>query len=103
MCLKFNLILKIQVGLKYNFNFNSSHIPTALSNPTKKKIHMELNATDSELSMQFSCVACQFLVNNLHFIMYFIHRGKKPDKQQPIKEPSLKYYPFLLVVVSSII
>ena len=92
----------VQVGLKYNFNFFSSLIPPALSN-LLKKIHMELNASDSELSMQFSHVACQFLVNNLHFIMYFTHRGKSPDRQQPIKEPSLKYYPFLLVVVSSII
>ena len=55
---------------------------------------MELNATDSELSKQFSCVACQFLVNNLHFIMYFIHRGQSPDRQQPIKEPSLRYFFF---------
>ena len=53
---------------------------------------MEPNATDSELCMQFSCVACQFT-----------RRGQSPDRQQPIKEPSLKYYPFLLVVVSSLI
>ena len=66
----------VQVGLKYNFNFISSHIPPALSNPTEK-IHMELNASDSELSMQFSHVACQFLVNNLHFInISHTHRAK---------------------------
>ena len=100
MCLKFNVILMIQVGLKYNFIFFSSLIPPALSNPLKK-IHMELNASDSELSMQFSHFACQFLVNNLHFITYFTHTGQSPDRQQPIKESSLKYYPFLLVVVSS--
>ena len=62
---------------------------------------MDLDATDSELSMQFSRVACQFLVNK-HFIMNFTHIGQSPDRQQPIKEPSLKYYPFLLVVVSSL-
>ena len=39
MCLKFNVILMVQVGLKNNFNFNSSHIPPALSNPTEKKSH----------------------------------------------------------------
>ena len=92
----------VQVGLKYNFNFISSYIPPALSNPTEK-IHMELNASDSELSMQFSQVACQFLVNNLHFITYFTHRGQNPEREQPIKEPSLKYYPCLLAVVSSLI
>ena len=69
------------------------HCPTPL-----KKIHMELNASDSELSMQFSHVACQFLVNNLHFITYFTHTQGK-DRQQLIKEPSLKYYHFLLVLV----
>ena len=41
--------------------------------------------------------------NNLHFITYFIHRGQSPNRQQPIKEPSLKYYPFLLFNVSSLI
>ena len=44
----------------------------------------------------------QFIVNNLHFIMYFTHRGHSPDRQQPIKEPSLHYYPFLLFNVSSV-
>ena len=48
--------------------------------------------------MQFSHVACQFLVNNLHSITYFTHTGQSPDRQQPIKEPSLKYYPFLFVL-----
>ena len=71
-----------------------------------------LNATDSELLIQFSRVLtfstnklnpimCLFLVNNLHFIRYFTHSGQRPDRQQPIKEPSLKYYPFLLGNVSS--
>ena len=46
-------------------------------------------------------IACLFLVNNLHFIRYFTHSGQSPDRQQPIKEPSLKYYPFLLRNVSS--
>ena len=41
--------------------------------------------------------------NNLHFITYFIHRGQSPNRQQPIKEPYLKYYPFLLFNVSSLI
>ena len=27
--------------------------------------------------------------------MYFTHRVQSPDSQQPIKEPSFKYYPFL--------
>ena len=66
---------------------------------------MELNVTDSKLSMQFSVIltflqirftfsylglkpmACQFIVNNLHSIMYFTHKGQSPDRQQPIKEP----------------
>ena len=39
MCLKFNVILMVQVGFKYNFNFISSHIPPALSNPTEKNSH----------------------------------------------------------------
>ena len=92
---KYNAWSKILTSFHHVFHL---HCPTPL-----KKIYMELNASDSELSMQFSYVACQFLVNNLHFIMYFTHRGKSPDRQQPIKEPSLKYYPFLLVVVSSLI
>ena len=29
--------------------------------------------------------------------------GQRRDKQQPITEPSLKYYPFLLFSVSSLI
>ena len=29
--------------------------------------------------------------------------GQSPDRQQLIKEPSLKYYPFLLFNVSSVI
>ena len=42
-------------------------------------------------------IACQFIVNNLylHFIMYFTHTGQSPDRQQPIKESSLNYFPFL--------
>ena len=48
-------------------------------------------------------IACQFLLNNLHLSAYFTHRGQSPDRQQPIKEPSLKYYPFLLFSVSSLI
>ena len=102
ICLKFTVILMVQVNLKYNFN-SIYHIFLLLCPTPLKKIHMELNLTDSELSMRFSCVACQFLVNNLHFTTYFTHRGQSPDRQQPIKEPSLKYYPFLLVVVSSLI
>ena len=50
----------VQVGLKYNFNFISSHIPPALSNPTEK-IHMELNASDSE----FPCNSPMSHVNSL--------------------------------------
>ena len=41
--------------------------------------------------------------NNLHFITYFTHRRQSPDSQQPIKNPSFKFYPFLLVNVSSLI
>ena len=37
----------------------------------------------------------QFLVNSLHFITYFTHRRQSPDRQQPIKEWSLKHNPFL--------
>ena len=39
--------------------------------------------------------------NNLHFNTYSTHRGQSPDTQQPIKEPSLKYYPFLSLSISS--
>ena len=93
-----------------------SRILTALSNTTKK-IHRKLYATDSEfythspaswlfLRLKFAFgylginpVACKFLVNNLHFIAYFTHRGQSSVRQQPIKQPSLKYYPLLLLSV----
>ena len=61
---------------------------------------------------------CHFLVNNLHLITYSNHiiqhhrknsfitcftlKGKSPDRQQPIKEPSQKYYPIPLFSVSSL-
>ena len=48
-------------------------------------------------------IACWFLVNNLHFITNFTHRGQSPVRWQPIKEPSLKYYPFFLCIVSTTI
>ena len=32
-------------------------------------------------------IACQFLVNNLHFIMYSALTGQNPDRKQPNKEP----------------
>ena len=34
-------------------------------------------------------VACQLPVNNLHFITYFARTGQIPDRQQPIKKPTL--------------
>ena len=45
-------------------------------------------------------IACLFLVHNLCFIRFFIHRGHSPDRIQPIKEHSLKYCPFLLFNIS---
>ena len=42
------------------------------------------------------------LVNKLHFITCFTLKGKSPDRQQPIKEPSQKYYPIPLFSVSSL-
>ena len=39
----------------------------------------------------------------MYFVTYFTHREQSPERQQPIKEPSLKYYPFLLFNVSSLI
>ena len=36
------------------------------------------------------------------FFSYFFYKNN-PDRQQPIKEPSLKYYPFPLLSVSSLI
>ena len=36
------------------------------------------------------------------FFSYFFYKNN-PDGQQPIKEPSLKYYPFPLLSVSSLI
>ena len=60
MCLKFNVILMVQVGLKYNFNFISSHIPATLSNRTEK-IHTELNA----LIGNFPCNSPVLHVNSM--------------------------------------
>ena len=60
MCLKFNVILIVQVGLKYNLNFISSHIPATLSNPTEK-IHTELNA----LIGNFPCNSPVLHVNSM--------------------------------------
>ena len=76
--------------------------------PTLKKIHMTLNATDSKISTQFSRVLTfsnPVLIpcNQPAFIKYFTHGGQSPDRQQPIEESSLKYYPFLLFNVSSLI
>ena len=69
-----------------------SHIQNAFSNP-QKKIHTELNGTDGNFSCNcyhgLNPIACQFIVNNLHFIMYFTCTGQSPDGQQSIKEPSL--------------
>ena len=31
----------------------------------------------------------------MYFITYFTHREQSPERQQPIKEPSLKYYSFI--------
>ena len=36
------------------------------------------------------------LWNNLHFITHFKNRGQIPDRLQPIKEPSLKQFHFLI-------
>ena len=33
---------------------------------------------------------------------HVFHRGQSPDRQQPINDPSSKYYPFLLFNVSSL-
>ena len=58
--------------------------------------------TRTKLTFSYPIV-CSFLVNNVHFITYFTHRGQSPDRQKPIEEPSLKYYSFLLLSVSSLI
>ena len=39
----------------------------------------------------------------MYFVTYFTRREQSPERQHPIKEPSLKYYPFLLFHVSSLI
>ena len=38
-------------------------------------------------------ITCQFLVNNLHFIMYSALTGQNPDRKQPNKEPIVLYMP----------
>ena len=65
------------------------------------RLFLRIKFTFSYLGLNL--IAYQFLAKNLHFVVYFTHRGQSPDGQQPIKEPSLKFYPFLSFNVSLII
>ena len=112
-CLNFILPIKFHFatsdvaqshGILWQTTCILSRILTALSNPTEKKFTWNLmllivnfprcsSAFRLFLRIKFTFsylglnpIAC-FLYKNLHFIMYFTHRGHSPDRQQPIRNP----------------